>query len=679
MSFRRWCFAPLNKAAAAELASECELDGFLALLLSARGITDPEQALSLLEGEEEPCDPFAFADMDAAAERIQTAIDRGERIAVFGDYDADGVTATVLMVTYLREKGADVIYRIPRREEEGYGLHTSTVEEIAATGATLLVTVDNGISAVEEVALANQLGMDVVITDHHQPQGALPEAVAVIDPHRDDCESEFKMYAGVGVAFKLICAMEGDEDFALSRYADLVALGTLADVMSLEGENRRLVRAGLAMINEGIRPGLVALAEEAGAQHRRQTASSAVFTLAPRINAAGRMGDPDAAAKLLLSENEQEAAVLAKQVAAFNAERQKKESDIMEEVNAYIDAHPLIMADRVIVMAGDNWYSGVVGIIAARMLEKYGKPCILLSVSDGIAKGSGRSVAGFSLFDAIASCEDMLLNYGGHQLAAGLGMEASRVEEFRRRINAYAAAHYPEMPTPELTMDFRLVPSQINVDKLDSIDRLEPFGAGNPAPLFGLFNMCVEQVAEVAGKHTRLTLSRDGATLSAIRFGVTPAVMGLTVGDTVHLAVTLDRNEFRGTVSVSVIVKDLRFADTVQDDVIAANQWFDRAVCGEVLPVEKRAVLTPDREDMATVYRRFKADGGFDGAWERLHHIFKDTVPTMKLRPAVEVLRQAGLINVQNGGDRVTVSVVPVQGKADLTQTPLMRHLTHIG
>lgn len=675
MSFRRWCFAPLDKGAAAELASECELDGFLALLLSARGITDPEEAMQLLVGEDELCDPFAFADMDAAVERIQAAIDCGERIVVFGDYDADGVTATVLMVTYLREKGADVIYRIPRREEEGYGLHSTTVEELAATGATLLITVDNGISAVEEIALANRLGMDVVITDHHQPQGALPAAVAVVNPHREDCESEFKQYAGVGVAFKLVCALEGDEDFALSRYADLVALGTLADVMALEGENRRLVRAGLDMINRGVRPGLVALAEEAGAQHRRQTAGSAVFTLAPRINAAGRMGDPDAAAKLLLCDNAADSEVLAARVAAFNTERQKKESDIMEEVTAYIHANPLVMADRVIVMAGENWYSGVVGIIAARVLEKYGKPCILLSVHDGIAKGSGRSIAGFSLFDAIASCEDMLLNYGGHQLAAGLGMDASRVEEFRRRINAYAAEHYPIMPVPELQMDFRLVPSQINVDKLDSIDRLEPFGAGNPAPLFGLFHMRVEQAVEVAGKHTRLTLSRDDASLSAIRFGATPSVMGFAAGDTVHLAVTLDRNEFRGTVSVSVIVKDIRFADTVQDDIIEATQHFDRAVCGEALPQDIRAALLPDRDHAGTVYRFLKSENGYDGSWERLYHTFKSTIPTMKLRPAVEILRQAGLIDTENGGDRVAIRLLPVQGKADLTQTPLMKAL----
>lgn len=674
MSFRRWSFAPLDKDAAAQLMAACEIEPFLALLLAARGVTDPQEALALLAGEDEPSDPFAFADMDAAVRRIECAIDRGETVAVFGDYDADGVTATVLLYSYLRERGANVCYRIPRREDEGYGLHRSTVDEIAATGATLLVTVDNGISAVDEIAYARELGIDVVVTDHHQPQETLPAAVAVVDPHRDDCESEFKMYAGVGVAFKLVCAMEGDDDFALSRYADLVALGTLADVMPLEGENRRLVREGIAMINRGARVGFSALSEEAGAGGRKQTAGSAVFTLAPRINAAGRMGDPDAAARLLLCETLEQARPLAAAINHLNQERQKKESDIMEEVTSYIDAHPGVMAQRVIVLSGNDWYSGVLGILAARVLERYGKPCILLSVSDGIAKGSGRSLAGFSLFDAIASCGDMLLNYGGHQLAAGLGLEASRVEEFRRRINEYAAREYPVMPAPELLLDFPLKASQIHVRMLEDMARLEPFGAGNPVPQFALMNMTVEGTTEVAGKHTRLTLSKDGATLQAIRFGATPTVLGFEKGDVVNAAVTLDRNEFRGTVSVSLIVRDLRYADTVQDEMIGAARLYDRLMCGDDA-AEDREDACPDREHMAALYRLLKANAGFDGTWELLHHKIKEAVPLPKLRPAVEILQQAQLVVAKNGGDHVAITLCPVQGKADLTRTALMRAL----
>ncbi len=677
MSFRRWTFSPLDKVAAAELASACDVDCFLALLLNARGWSDPEEAAMLLAGEEEPCDPFAFADMDVAAERIQTAIDNGERIAVFGDYDADGVTATVLLYTYLKQQGANVTYRIPRREESGYGLHHNTIDDFVADGVQLLITVDNGISAVDEVAYANSLGLDVVVTDHHQPQDILPPAVAVVDPHREDCESEFKMYAGVGVAFKLVCALEGDEDWALEQFADLVALGTLADVMPLENENRRLVRAGLALINSQHRPGLVALANEAGSANRRQTSSSAVFTLAPRINAAGRMGDPDIAAQLLLAQTLADSELLAQTIAALNTERQKKELDIMTEVSAYIDAHPHVMAQRIIVLSGNNWYSGVVGIIAARILEKYGKPCILLSISDGIAKGSGRSVPGFSLFDAIASCSDILLNYGGHTLAAGLGMEADKVDEFRRRINEYAKATEPIMPVPELHMDFRLVPSQIDVAKLDLLDRLEPYGAGNPQPVFCLYNMTVESVIAVAAKHSKLTLSKDGVCLTAIRFGVSPDTLGMKTGDRIHLAVTLDRNEYRGNVSVSIIVKDLRFADTVQEDILAAFQLYDRLICDEQLSADDKQNACPSREHTVAVFRLLKEHGDrFEGSWEWLYHTLAPTVPTMKLKPAVEVLREAGVISVRDGGDIVTVQILPVEQKADLTQTTLMKRLS---
>ncbi|MBQ9414812.1 MAG: single-stranded-DNA-specific exonuclease RecJ, partial [Clostridia bacterium] len=645
MSFKKWTFAPVDKSAAADLMSACEIDGFLAALLHARGVTTPEEANALLLGHEDFEDPYSFADMDAAVERVQRAIDTGEKIAVFGDYDADGVTATVLMVTYLREKGADVFYRIPLREEEGYGLHRSTIEELVEQGARLLITVDNGISSIEEVALANRLGMDVVVTDHHQPQEELPPAVAVVNPHRPDCESAFKHYAGVGVAFKLLCALEGDDEWVLDRYADLVAIGTLADVMPLVGENRRLVRAGIRMINAGARPGIAALAKAAGAAGRPQTASFVVFTIAPRINAAGRMGDPDCAVRLLLAE-EPEATELAEQIQQFNVSRQQKESGILAEVMAHIDAHPETMAQRVLVLAGEGWYPGVVGIIAARVMDKYGKPCILLSVNDGVAKGSGRSIEGFSLFDAIASCSDMLLNFGGHQLAAGLGIPADRIDEFRERINAYAAS-MPDMPVPELRLDFRLPPTQISVDKLEKLQLLEPYGVGNPSPLFALMRMQVTNITGVAGKHTRLSLMRDGAQVAAIRFGTPPQTIGLQCGDVIDLAVTLDRSEYRGVTTVSVNVRDWRFTDTDQDEEIAAARLFDQVMRGESMPNNQRASLAVTRDQAAILYRFLKA-APYTGTWERLHHHLSQSLTAARLRTAAEVLREAGLIEVHD-------------------------------
>ena len=486
---KRWTVAQPDGDLAANLAEECEIHPFLALLLTTRGVTNLEEATDFLVNGEIGDDVFAFADMDAAVERIQRAIDSYERIAVFGDYDADGVTATALLYDFLAKREADVVYYIPQREGEGYGLHRDSVEKLKEMGAKLLITVDNGIAALEEAAYAAELGMDVVITDHHQPQEALPQAVAVVDPHRPDCGSACKDYAGVGVAFKLICALDGDADQMMEEYGDLVALGTLADVMQLRGENRTLVRRGLQVMNERRRPGLAKLMEVAGVGDKRVTASTAVFTLAPRINAAGRMGSPETAARLLLTADGEEAAALAEDIQQLNVERQAAEAAILGEVLERLKQQPERLAARILVLEGDNWHPGVVGIIASRLMERFGKPCIVLSVQDGVAKGSGRSLPGFSLFDALTACKEVLTAYGGHSLAAGVTLEAARIDEFREAVNAYAAAVCPRMPVPELHVDFRMRPSQIDVEKLDLLAALEPCGTGNPAPVFGLFQM----------------------------------------------------------------------------------------------------------------------------------------------------------------------------------------------
>ncbi len=670
---KRWEFADIDRAAAARLVSEAGVDSFLALLLCARGVTEPQDALEMLQGTQPPSDPFLFADMDRAVECVQRALDGREKIAVYGDYDVDGITATVLLYTYLRGRGADVSYRIPLREE-GYGLHEEALRRFAEEGVRLLITVDNGITAVEEVALARSLGMEVVVTDHHRPQQTLPEASAVVDPYREDCESTFKPLAGVGVAYKLVCALEGDEDAVLGEYADLVALGTLADVMPLTGENRALVRAGLEKIRQSPGEWLRALSQAASftAAH---TANSLVYTLTPRLNAAGRMGDPGCAAKLLLETDPAVCGELAAQVCSYNAQRQATENEILREVFAFVDAHPEVMARRVLVIEGENWHRGVVGILAARVVDRYGKPCLLLSVSDGIAKGSGRSVEGFPLFDAIASCRDLLLSFGGHSMAAGVTLPASRIAAFRDRLDDYAAREYGKMPVPPLRMDFRLSPSQVDVGKLQSISRLEPTGAGNPAPLFGLFSMKVEKVVPAGERHTRLLLSRDGTTLWAIRFGTPPAVMGLAPGDVAHFAVSLEKSEYRGETTVSVIVRDWRHADTDQERELAAFALYDRAVAGEALSEEERGAMCPEHGDAAALYRLLRRQGGYEGTAEHLIHLMKGQLPCEKVMPTLAVLREAGVVTVRDRGDTLLIGLRTVREKADLTKTPLWRRL----
>ena len=674
MSFKHWMVPPLDKEEAATLAEECGLHPFLALMLTIRGIHTPEEAGAFLLGNELNDDPYSFADMDAAVERIQRAIDGGEQIAVFGDYDADGVTSTALLYSYLVSREARVFYQIPEREGEGYGLHKETVDRLAQAGASLIITVDNGIAAVEEVAYAAEKGIDVVVTDHHQPQEILPAAVAVVDPHRADCGSAFKDYAGVGVAFKLVCALEGDEESILERYADLAAIGTLADVMPLSGENRVLVRRGLKQINEAPRPGLAALIEVAGGTGKAQTSATAVFMLSPRLNAAGRMGSPEKAARLLLSEGAEEARMLAEEIQRLNTERQAAETAILAQVLERLDKEPALLADRVLVIEGEGWHRGVIGIIASRVTERYGKPCIILSVENGEARGSGRSIKGFSLFKALNACAQLLDSFGGHELAAGVGLAAERIGEFRSAVNAYAASACPVMPVPELRLDCKLRPSQLDLEKVSLLSALEPFGTGNPAPVFGLFNMHLDNIVPVGGgKHLRLSVSRDGVRLSVMRFGVGPEAFPIECGSLIHLAVTLDANEYKGTVSLSIVARDIRYAETRQEEVTAGLTAYDRVMRREALPEEARDWL-PGRELVGTVYRFLRAKNAWRGTLEQLMHAAGGGALTYpQLRLALEILREAGLAEVTDGGDALAVRVLPTAGKVDLAGTPVMQ------
>lgn len=672
MSYKRWTFLQLDKEKAGLLSQECGLDPVLCLLLTGRGITDPADAVEFLTGDELLTDPFIFADMDAAVERVQRAIDDGEYIMVYGDYDADGITATVLLYSYLKLRGARVDYMLPHREGEGYGLHNATIELMAQRGVQLIVTVDNGISAVDEVAFAAECGIDVVVTDHHQPPDILPAAVAVVDPHRKDCPSEFKDFAGVGMAFHLVCALEGDSDWALGQFADLVALGTLADVMPLRHDNRLLVRRGLRLIAAGSRPGLQKLREVAGVLNRPQTATNVAFTLAPRINATGRMGDPEKAVELLLSTGAEEGDTLAREINDMNQERQGTEAAILEQVIAELERHPERLAQRVLVVWGEGWHHGVLGIIAARLLECYGKPTLVLSVDDGIARGSGRSISGFSLYEALCACGDRLLGYGGHEQAAGVTLEAGRLQEFSDAINAYAAKRYPVMPVGELVLDCRLRPSQVTPELPACLSVMEPYGTGNATPLFGLFGMRLERVEPVGGgKHLRLTLSRDGTQITAMRFSTTPEAFPFAAGDTVNVAVTLDRNEYRGTVSVSAVIKDIRYADTVQEDLLAGQAAYDAVMRRDA---EQKPAM-PTREALAATYRFLKR-GKFTGTTEiLLHAIGMETLSPIDLYLCLQVLDEAQLIEWKHRGNTECITVNAAAEKADLTQTATAQYL----
>lgn len=675
MILRKWEVRPLDKERAAAFAQTYGVPFFLAMLMNIRGLDDAAHLREFL-GEGEPLsDPFLLKDMDKAAARITRAVDNMEKIVVYGDYDADGVTSTAMLYSYLETRGADVIFYIPQREGEGYGMNMGAVEYLKEQGVSLIVTVDNGISSVQEVARANELGIDVVVTDHHRPQEILPDAVAVVDAYRPDDTSPYKHFSGVGVAFKLLMALEdgaGDVEDLLEAYSDLAAIGTIGDIVPLTGENRTLIRAGLERLSQSDRPGVQALLENAGIAGKALTSTNVAFTLVPRINATGRMGAPERAVRLLISGYEEEAEVLSEEICADNEERRRVEAEIAEAAFADIEAKGY-MKDRVVVVDGENWHHGVIGIVASRVTERCGKPCMIISRGETEAKGSGRSIEGFSLFEAICACGDLLIKFGGHPMAAGITLKPENIEAFRKRINQYAAEHFPQMPTQTVTLDCKLNPAALSVSMAQSLTQLEPFGNGNPQPVFGLFNMELSNVTPVGGGgHLRLTLEKNGAVITAMRFNTKPEELPYHIGDKIDLAVQLEAREFRGQPSLTVIVRDMKFAAFNTEKNIASLASFEKWQRGEVLSAEDKNRLYPDRACLAAIYRALRTVNGKETDQVRFVSQFGKDMTLGLFKTALLVFEERGLVHSEIADDTFTATLIETSGKTDITRSPVL-------
>lgn len=675
MILRKWEVRPLDKERAAAFAQTYGVPFFLAMLMNIRGLDDAAHLREFL-GEGEPLsDPFLLKDMDKAAARITRAVDNMEKIAVYGDYDADGVTSTAMLYSYLETRGADVIFYIPQREGEGYGMNIGAVEYLKEQGVSLIVTVDNGISSVQEVARANELGIDVVVTDHHRPQEILPDAVAVVDAYRPDDTSPYKHFSGVGIAFKLLMALEdgaGDVEDLLEAYSDLAAIGTIGDIVPLTGENRTLIRAGLERLSQSDRPGVQALLENAGIAGKALTSTNVAFTLVPRINATGRMGAPERAVRLLISGYEEEAEVLSEEICADNEERRRVEAEIAEAAFADIEAKGY-MKDRVVVVDGENWHHGVIGIVASRVTERCGKPCMIISRGETEAKGSGRSIEGFSLFEAICACGDLLIKFGGHPMAAGITLKPENIEAFRKRINQYAAEHFPQMPTQTVTLDCKLNPAALSVSMAQSLTQLEPFGNGNPQPVFGLFNMELSNVTPVGGGgHLRLTLEKNGAVITAMRFNTKPEELPYHIGDKIDLAVQLEAREFRGQPSLTVIVRDMKFAAFNTEKNIASLASFEKWQRGEVLSAEDKNRLYPDRACLAAIYRALRTVNGKETDQVRFVSQFGKDMTLGLFKTALLVFEERGLVHSEVADDTFTAALIETSGKTDITRSPVL-------
>ncbi len=628
---------PKAEAAIGEISREVGVSEILARLLYQRGYKTPAEATRFFRMEETALhDPFAMRDMDKAVARLETALAVGERIAIYGDYDVDGVTSVSLLYLYLRELGADVGYYIPSRSEEGYGLSNAAIDRLHERGVKLIVTVDTGITANSETAYAKTLGIDMVITDHHECRPELPQACAVVDPHRPDDSYPFRGLAGVGVVFKFVCAYEmtrcrrlgSPELEGLKRvcrtYMDLVAIGTVADVMPIADENRLIVAIGLRRMETDCRPGLAALmaAAAAGKSRPQKHLNSTYigFTVAPRINAAGRVSRASIAVELLLSETEEQARAQAERLCELNSERQAEENRIAEAAYQKLEALPEEERRSVLVLDDDDWHQGIIGIVSSRMTERYGLPSILITYDGSVGaapspsdvgKGSGRSVQGMNLVEALTSCSELLLRYGGHELAAGLSIRRGDVEAFRRRINAYAAERFSEEELSfKLEIDCELSVEDLTISLAEELDRLEPFGVSNPVPSFLLRDMLLTRVQPMGGgKHLRLTVERDGVSVNCVWFGRGIAELPFECGERVDLVFQMNVNEFQGNRSLQLILQDA--ARSERDEAIYLGQVarYEAIKGGEMYLLEEE--ILPSREDVAVVYtylrREFRA------------------------------------------------------------------------
>ncbi len=611
------------------LAEKLNILPTTAQLLINRGIGDESDAYDFINKRTDIFhDPFLLCDIDKAVSRLDEAVKKGEKITVYGDYDVDGITATSTIILYMRQYTDNIDYYIPSRSNEGYGVNAQAIKKLSDSGTKLIITVDTGITAIDEIALASDLGMDVIVTDHHQCRDILPNATAVVNPKRRDSKYPFSELAGVGVVFKLCCAFEiykatGDlfsdkektNDIVsavrrvCTKLCDLVSIGTIADVMPVTDENRLIVTAGLYLITKTRNTGLRALLKECFPANTKKpiTAGSVSFILAPRINAMGRMSEAKDAVQMFLTDDEVFAESTAKALCVMNSERQQEENRICQEAEAILKSSPELADHKMLVLSGNDWHHGVVGIVASRLVEKYYVPTILISFEydSDVGKGSGRSIPGFDLVKALSENADLLEKYGGHKAAAGLTVSKEKINDLASALVAYADEHITDECTVSLDVDLELSERDITEKFVNELSLLEPYGLGNPTPIFMMRNVNVLSVAPTAsGTHTRLTLDIGGKMFSAMYFGITCKKLPFSSGGTADLLFNLSFNEYMGKRSVQLIIKDCKMSDELEDEYEACVELASDIIDDRIYP---EARYIPNRSDIGAVYKHLKS------------------------------------------------------------------------
>ncbi len=688
MTNRQWHINEIDKNLCRKIAEENGLRFLTAALLVNRGLTEKNEISAFLDKSQMPLhDPFLLKDMDKAVARIQKAIENKERVCIYGDYDVDGVTSTVLLYLYLCSRGLECEYFIPERLSEGYGLSRPVIEKMKGR-VNLIITVDTGVTAVAEAEYAKSIGIDMVITDHHSCRETLPDACAVVNPHREDSDYPFLNLAGVGVVFKLLCALDGDTNRILELYSDIIAVGTVADVMPIIDENRRITGIGLEKLAKTENLGLLALMRRVGIikygkSSKKITSATVGYVLAPRINAAGRIACASRAVDLLLTKDEREADMIAEELCEINKQRQATEQKIYEQAVELINDSG--SDDRFLVLAYDGWHQGVIGVVASKIAERYSRPCILFSLDGDTAKGSGRSVKGFSLMDALSDCGDLLLEYGGHELAAGLSIERDKIDEFREKINAYASPLLGESLTSiPLEIECEVNFSDLDETGVEEILKLEPFGLSNLQPIFILRDVKLHDVVPLSqGKHVRFRVCRaekgKNMSLNAVCFGTPFDRFGYCEGDICDVVFTVDMNEYMGFRTPQLFVKAITLSRNEENAVKLADKRLELLLSGE--NYEDSGKDVPDLSDFRSIFRYLRREAGSDGkivslisAVRILENEFEIPVTLTKLKIILEVLQEQKLISAEYNSDRNTVflKMIPSSGKINIDDSPLL-------
>jgi single-stranded-DNA-specific exonuclease len=570
MQRRVWEDVPVDAERVRAVADAVGVPEVIARLLCQRGLDEPAAARRFLSPDlSQLNDPYLLAGMQQAVDRLREAIARGECIGIHGDYDVDGMTATVILRRALELVGANVVHFVPDRHKDGYGLQPETIERLRRSGASLVISVDCGIRATEAALHARGLGIDLIITDHHEPGEALPPALAVINPKRHDCSYPDKHLAGVGVALKLVQALVAGTRAAdaITHFVKVAAIGTLADVVPLVGENRVIASCGLHGLSTGPHgAGIEALLEESGLLNRQLDSFHVGFVLAPRLNAAGRMKSPDLAVDLLLArgkdtETRVRAREMARKLTEQNAQRQEQEAAIVAEAKRIIEGDPAIGAQNILVVAGEGWHRGVIGIVASKLVDAYSKPALVLSIENGVATGSGRSIRAFDLLGGLEGCADVFLRFGGHRVAAGVTLDASRIGELRQRLAAIANERLtPEDLVPRLRIDAPLGLREISSDVVRELGRLGPFGAANPKPVFRASPVdLVAPPRRLKDRHLSLVFKQSGRSFRGVLWRAIEREDYLTANRFgLELAYSLDESEYQGERVTELTVADVR-------------------------------------------------------------------------------------------------------------------------